>query len=101
MKILVDDEYTDRARALLKARFHMRGLCRDNPVTGMTFAHRLDPIVWQIRSPSGDASIASSSISTRWFARADRISALPTMPYLRRPELRERVEVCIVCAKRG
>jgi hypothetical protein len=34
---------------------------------------------------------------------ADRISALPTMPRgaLRRPELRGRVDGCIVCAMRG
>jgi hypothetical protein len=49
MKILIDDEYTGRARSLLKAGFHMRGHNRDNPVTGTTFAHGLDPIVWQIR----------------------------------------------------
>ena len=49
MKILIEDEFTDRARSLLKAGFHMRGCCRDNPVTGTTFAHGLDPIVWQIR----------------------------------------------------
>ena len=49
MKILIDDEYTDEARRLLKAGFHQRGHRRDNPVTGRIFAHGLDPIVWQIR----------------------------------------------------